>query len=115
MTDEKETGDVSELVHSYTRREALDDGFLVNVSAMAREVGILYPVALTRGVYESYVVVPPKVSGQDLLGDCTTWFGCWPAQYGVNEMHRGPLRAVREERQSKCASRGFEGDLRSWR
>lgn len=57
-----------ELIHSYTRREALDDGVLVDVSESAQEIGIRYPVALTRGVYESYVVVPPNVRGQDLTG-----------------------------------------------
>lgn len=68
MTDEQEMGDVGKLIHSYTRQQAIDDGFLVDVSEMAREVGILYAVALTTGVYESYVVVPPKVCGQDVSG-----------------------------------------------
>ena len=36
-----------DLIHSYTRAEALADGELIDVSATAREAGIRWPVALT--------------------------------------------------------------------
>ena len=68
MANEKNDGEAWEVIHSYSRKQAIDDGFLVDVSEMAREAGIRFPVALTREVYESYVVVPPNVSGQDLSG-----------------------------------------------
>lgn len=68
MEDDKETNDGLEIIHSYSRRQALEDGFLVDVSETAREAGIRYPVALSHSVYESYVVIPPSVKGQDLVG-----------------------------------------------
>jgi hypothetical protein len=41
----------ADLIHSYTRTDALRDGVLIDVSAVAREAGIRYPVALTRAVW----------------------------------------------------------------
>jgi len=44
-----------EPISVYTRAMALDDGQLVDVSEWAREVGIRYPVAVTRAVWESVI------------------------------------------------------------
>ncbi len=38
----------ADLVHRYTRADALRDGVLIDLSATAKETGIRYPVALTR-------------------------------------------------------------------
>lgn len=56
------------IIHSYTRAEAIEDGFLVDVSDTAKEAGFLYPVALTATVYRDYVEVPEGVEGQDESG-----------------------------------------------
>ena len=37
----------------------------VEVSKVASEAGIRFPVFLTRAVYDAYVTVPPNVTGQD--------------------------------------------------
>ncbi len=68
MEDEKKTDGGWELIDSYSRRQAIDDGLLVDVSEIAQEAGIRYPVALSRDVYESYVAVPAGVAGQDVAG-----------------------------------------------
>jgi len=57
-----------EVIHSYTRAQALDDGVLVDVSEVAREAGIRFPVAVTRAVWGEYVEVPPGVECQDEQG-----------------------------------------------
>jgi hypothetical protein len=44
--------DNDDLIHSYSRARALADGALVDVSAVAREASIRFPVALTRAVWE---------------------------------------------------------------
>ena len=44
-----------ELVYSYSRAQALADGYLVNVSRTAREAGFRVPVALTRAAWEDCV------------------------------------------------------------
>jgi hypothetical protein len=58
----------ADLIHSYTRADALRDGVLVDVSAVAREAGFRYPVALTRAAWERCVTVPPGVPCQDEPG-----------------------------------------------
>ena len=57
-----------EVVHAYTRAQALADGFQVEVTETAKEAGILFPVFLTRAVYDTFVAVPPGVAGQDEAG-----------------------------------------------
>lgn len=47
-----------EVISSYSRAQALADGFLVDVSETAREAGITFPVAMTRTVWEKCVAVP---------------------------------------------------------
>lgn len=44
-----------EPIHTYTRQQAFDDGFLVDVSSMAREAGITFPVAMTRAAWADCV------------------------------------------------------------
>jgi hypothetical protein len=48
-----------EIIHTYTRRQAMAAGDLVDVTDTAREAGIRLPVALTRAVWE----------------DCVAWSG----------------------------------------
>jgi hypothetical protein len=57
-----------DLIHSYSRAQALEDGVLIDVSQTAKEAGIRYPVALTRAVWERCVKVPPGVECQDEAG-----------------------------------------------
>jgi hypothetical protein len=58
----------ADLIHRYTRAEAIADGVLIDVSAVAREAGIRYPVALTRAAWEKCVAVLPGVLCQDESG-----------------------------------------------
>jgi hypothetical protein len=57
-----------EMIHTYTRAEAIADGVLVDVSEMAKEARFKYPVALTRAAYVKYVEVPEGMTGQDEQG-----------------------------------------------
>jgi hypothetical protein len=58
----------ADLIHVYTRAQAVRDGVLIDVSAMAREAGMRYPVAVTRAVWERCVAVPAGVVCQDETG-----------------------------------------------
>jgi hypothetical protein len=58
----------AELIHRYTRADALRDGVLIDVSATAREAGFKYPVALTAAAWVKCVVVPSDVHCQDEAG-----------------------------------------------
>ncbi|NUQ79571.1 MAG: hypothetical protein HUU21_39190 [Polyangiaceae bacterium] len=48
-----------DVIHQYTRTQAIEDGFLVDVSETAKEAGIKFPVALTRAVWSRYVELTP--------------------------------------------------------
>jgi len=56
------------IIHCYSRGQAIDDGFLVDVTHTAKEAGFKYAVALTHAVWSSCVEVPPGVEGQDEAG-----------------------------------------------
>ncbi|HEV8714223.1 MAG TPA: DUF6573 family protein, partial [Candidatus Binatia bacterium] len=51
MTTDKD----AEIISLYTRSQAIEDGFLVDVSVLARESGFKWPVAVTRRVWDEVV------------------------------------------------------------
>ncbi len=57
-----------QVLYAYTRAQAIEDGFLADVTEMAKEAGFRYPLALTSAVYSHYVEVPEGVTGQDIDG-----------------------------------------------
>jgi hypothetical protein len=56
------------VIHSYSRKEAIDDGVLIDVTDTAREAGFQIPVAVTSSVWSDCVTVPDGVVGQDERG-----------------------------------------------
>jgi len=62
--------DASDIISSYTRREMIENGDLIDVTDTAREAGIRYPTAITAGAWQHCVAVPPGVTGQDEKGRC---------------------------------------------
>ena len=44
-----------EPIHVYTRAQAIDDGVLIDVSATAREAGLVWPVAMTAAAWNDCV------------------------------------------------------------
>jgi hypothetical protein len=84
MNEEKGFWDDAEVIYAYTRAQALEDGVLVDVSAMAKEAGIKLPVALTSTVWGQYVEVPEGVTCQDESGrlwDILWMFRCSAAKF----------------------------------
>jgi len=57
------------IIASYTRAEAVADGVQVLINpGLAKETGIIFPVFLTRTVYDKYVPVPEKMDDQSVDG-----------------------------------------------
>jgi hypothetical protein len=81
-----------DLIHRYTRADALRDGVLIDVSQTAREAGIRYPVALTRAVWERCVRVPTGVLCQDEAG--RLWDVAWMLACAIRRQDGG-AREVR--------------------
>ena len=75
------------VIYSYTRSQAIADGFQVEVSKVAQEAGITFPVFLTRAVYDNYVTVPAGVTGQDEAG--RLWDVVWMLRFAIRRANGG--------------------------
>jgi hypothetical protein len=80
----------ADLIHRYSRADALRDGELIDVSATAREAGIRWPVALTRAVWERCVSVPPGVACQDEAG--RLWDVLWMLRCAIGRSSGAEVR-----------------------
>jgi hypothetical protein len=77
-------------VYTYTRSQAIADGFQIEVTKTAAEAGICFPVFITRGVYEQCVAVPPGVVGQDEAG--RLWDVVWMLRFAIIRSQPGTSR-----------------------
>ena len=82
--------DFGPVIYSYTRKQAVADGFQVEVSTAAREAGITFPVFLTRSVFDQFVAVPPGVTGQDEAG--RLWDIVWMLRFAIRGSRAGADR-----------------------
>jgi len=92
--------DDAAIIFKYTRQQALDDGVLIDISEIAKEAGIKYPVAVTQGVYQ--VLNDTQVLGQDFKG--RTWdmlmiFRLSIKAAGGDVSHFAPLFLLQAEKQ----------------
>jgi hypothetical protein len=56
------------LIHSYSRKQAIDDGVLADVSAQAQETGILLPTVISDHLHHVLEEIPAESRGQDYRG-----------------------------------------------
>jgi hypothetical protein len=78
------------VLYAYSRSQAVADGFQVEVSKVAEEAGIRFRVFLTRAVYDSFVSVPPDVTGQDEAG--RLWDIVWMLRFAIRKAQHGQDR-----------------------
>ena len=69
------------IVYAYSRSQAIADGVQVEVTKVAHEAGIRFPVFITRGVFELCVAVPPNVGCQDEAG--RLWDVVWMLRFAI--------------------------------
>jgi hypothetical protein len=81
-----------DLVYSYTRAQAIADGFQIEVTKTAAEAGICFPVFITRGVYDQYVAVPAGVTGQNEAG--RLWDVVWMLRFAIIRAKPGDSRMI---------------------
>ncbi len=79
--------DDADIISTYSRTQAIEDGYLVDVSETAREAGIKFPVALTRAVWDTYVAVPEGVECQDERG--RLWDIVWMLRMAIRSGRDG--------------------------
>jgi hypothetical protein len=79
-----------DVIYSYSRAQAIADGVQVEVTKIAQEAGIRFPVFLTRTVFDAYVAVPPNVTGQDEAG--RLWDIVWMLRFAIQKTRAGVER-----------------------
>ena len=109
--------DDADVVFSYTRKQALEDGVLVDLSEIAREAGIKYPVAVTRSVFS--ILEDTSAPGQDFKGrvwDMFMIFRMHARSCNGSEIHFAPLFMTADKKKpgpvpmwSKCGP-GDDGE-----
>lgn len=72
-----------DLIFSYSRAQAIEDGVLVDVTETAKKAGFKCRVAATTAVWEKYVVVPDGVEGQDERG--RLWDIVWMLRHAIKQ------------------------------
>ncbi|HZQ46360.1 MAG TPA: DUF6573 family protein, partial [Verrucomicrobiae bacterium] len=70
--------------------QAVADGVQVEVSKIATEAGIRFPVFLTRAVFDAYVTVPRGVEAQDEAG--RLWDILWMLRIAIRRAQPGQSR-----------------------
>lgn len=83
-----------EVIHAYTRAQALEDGVLVDLSALASEAGFRWPLAVTQAVW---AVVEP---GPDLKKEGQSWTG---RAWDLLSLLRMGLRSAKDGREVRFA------------
>jgi hypothetical protein len=75
--------DGADIISIYTRAQAIEDGFLVDVSEMAKEAGFRFPVAMTRAAWSDCVEWPSEgmAAYQDESG--RLWDVLWMAKVTI--------------------------------
>ena len=75
-----------DFIFSYTRKEAIQDGVLVDVSTMAKEAGFKFPVAVTAAVWE-LINNYPEGQGQSVEG--RLWDLLWMLRFAIQYGAKG--------------------------
>jgi hypothetical protein len=78
----------ADLIHRYSRADAIRDGVLIDVSETTQEAGIRWPVALTAAVWAKCVAVPLGVACLDEAG--RLWDLVWMLRLAVGRSAGGP-------------------------
>ena len=58
----------AEVISSYTRAQAIEDGVLVDVTETAKKAGIKFPVAVTQRLLSEYITPDPRAIWQSIDG-----------------------------------------------
>ena len=89
-TDHHDADPFGPIIYSYTRAQAVADGFQIEVTKTATEAGIKFRVFLTRAVFDAYVEVPSGVTGQDEAG--RLWDILWMLRFAILRSRPGVAR-----------------------
>lgn len=90
-----------DIIHRYTRKQAIEDGVLVDVTETARGMGFAYPVALTAAVWATIENIPERLMGVETnfgrLWD-VLWLARFAAMRGPNTLYTVIVNRVEDGR-----------------
>jgi hypothetical protein len=67
----------SDVIFSYTRKQAIEDGVLIDVTETARQCGFKYPVAVTARLWAEVVVPNEKAKAKEQSESGRLWDVLW--------------------------------------
>ncbi|MFC1591648.1 DUF6573 family protein [Thermodesulfobacteriota bacterium] len=70
-----------DVIYSYTRKQAIEDGVLVDCTKMAQEAGFKFPVAITSTVWNEYIVPNDELVGCGQSYEGRLWDVLWMLRY----------------------------------
>jgi hypothetical protein len=74
---------MGDIIYSYSRAQAIEDGVLIDVTTAAREAGLKFHTAVTAAVWNEFVTVPAKATWQDESG--RLWDVVWMLAYAIRQ------------------------------
>jgi hypothetical protein len=79
----------AEIISSYSRAQAIEDGQLVDVSEIAKEAGLRWPTVITAAVWAMIEDIPAGLRGscQDVKG--RLWDVLWMAKWAAHNAPDG--------------------------
>ena len=104
----------ADLVYSFTRQDAFDEGMLVDASAIAAEAGFRVPLALTDTVWAECVAWPEGTKGAGVRArkaGCGMW-STWPGRPRGGRGRAG--EPVWSSRCTACLREGGERPRSNW-
>ena len=83
-----------EVIHCYSRAQALEDGVLIEVTQSAKAAGFCWPVALTRAAWEDCVAWTDQDNRHQTYQDESgrLWDVLWMAAWAIRQ-DRAPVRS----------------------
>lgn len=105
----------AEVISTYTRAQAIEDGVLGDVSDVAREAGFTCPVAVTTAVWSMIEDIPPRFKGiQDVQGRLwdVLWMCSRAAKRGGQLIHFDLIMHHGRQKYAKLKAHAGPGDNR---
>ncbi len=97
-----------EVIDTYTREQAIEDGVLIDVTTMAKEAGLRYPVAITRHIWDTYVVPDERSRAYGQSEEGRLWDVLWMLRNSVrkaeNDIVLFKVYFVMKERQQRLVA-----------
>jgi len=86
MNDNQATDSLfGEVIYTYSRAQAIEDGVLVDVSETAREAGFRWPVAITQAAWEDCIAWTEDDNNRQVYQDESgrLWDVLWMALHAI--------------------------------